>query len=170
MEELPFCHCETCADEPWATEDVSLQGRTFRYQFVYGSYPGFSFKGLNNAKTLAVMRKAMAELSSVSGAKFTESSKSPDLRFYFMKTVAYNAIGVYMGKGKVYFNQNRPVTEPIANICTQHETAHFLGLKASPASDKYSHCPDSSCIFNINGTGPKWCSKCRSQLTSRWGK
>ena len=167
--ETPFCACESCS-EGLAENERSATGRTFKFQLVYGNYPGFAFKGMNNAQTVAVMRKAMADLSKVSGAKFVESSKSPDLRFYFMKTVAYNAIGVYMGNGKVYFNQNRPVTAAIAGICTQHESAHFLGLKASPASDKFGHCPDKQCVFNINGTGAVWCTRCRGRLTSRWGK
>lgn len=170
MDEVPFCHCLDCQENVLAAEDRSIAGRTFRYQLVYGNYPGFAFKGMNNAQTVAVIRKAMADLSRVSGAKFVESSKSPDLRFFFMKSVAYNAIGVYMGSGKIYFNQNRAVTPPIAGICTQHEAGHFLGLKASPASDKYSHCPDKQCIFNINGTGPAWCVRCKARLVARWGK
>ena len=166
----PLCHFEACSTvELWASKDYSITGRTFRYQLVYGNYPGFAFKGMNNAQTVAVMRKAMADLSKVSGAKFVESSKSPDLRFFFMKSVAYNAIGVYMGNGKVYFSQNRAVTPPIAGICTQHEVGHFLGLKASPPADKWGHCPTKSCIMNINGTGTGFCAKCAGWLRSRYG-
>lgn len=170
LAEGPLCHCEACAEEVWQAEDYSIAGRTFRFQLVYGNYPGFAFKGMNNAQTVAVMRKAMADLSKVSGAKFVESSKNPNIRFFFMKTVAHNAIGVYMGNGKIYFNQNRAVTPPIAGICTQHEVGHFLGLKASPAADKYSHCPDKVCVFNINGNGPIWCGRCRSRLQAKYGK
>ena len=147
---------------------ASMSGRTFRYQMVYGNYPAYAFSGMNNAQTLAVIRAAMAELSTVSGAKFVESSKSPNIRFYFTK-VPYNAIGAYMGKGKIYLSQTRKITVPIAKICVQHEVGHYLGIKASPASDKWGHCPDKTCVMNINGTGPKWCGKCKNQMTIRYG-
>jgi hypothetical protein len=165
-----FCATEQSVEKLKNTRDYALSGRVFKYQMVYGSYPGFAFKGMSNAQTLTVIRKAMAALSNVSGAKFTEVTKSPNLRFYFMKEVQYNAIGVYMGNGKVYLSQTRPITEPIANICVQHEVGHFLGVKASPASDKWGHCPTATCIMNINGTGPTWCPRCRAQLTSKYGK
>jgi hypothetical protein len=101
----------------------------------------------------------MADLSKVSGAKFVESSSKPHLRFYFMK----------QGDGKVYLSQTRPITAPVAGICVQHEVGHFLGVKASPAADKWGHCPDKGCIMNINGTGPQWCSRCRGQLVAKYG-
>jgi hypothetical protein len=111
----------------------------------------------------------MADLSKVSGAKFVESSSKPNVRFYFMKQVTYNAIGVYMGDGKIYLSQSRPITAPVAGICVQHEVGHYLGIKANPASDKWGHCPDNKCVMNINGTGPVWCAKCRGQLVSKYG-
>jgi hypothetical protein len=143
--------------------------RTFKFQMVYGHYPGFAFKGLNNSQTVAVIRKAMTDLSKVSGAKFVESPSKPHVRFYFMKQVKYNAIGVYMGDGKIYLSQTRTITPAVAGICVQHEVGHYLGIKASPASDKWGHCPVNSCVMNINGTGPVWCAKCRSQLVSKYG-
>jgi hypothetical protein len=148
---------------------ASMSGRTFRYQMVYGNYPAYAFAGMNNAQTVAVIRAAMAELSRVSGAKFVESSKSPNVRFYFTK-VPYNAIGAYMGKGKIYLSQTRKITAAIAKICVQHEVGHYLGIKASPASDKWGHCPTKSCVMNINGTGPVWCERCKSQLVRRYGR
>jgi hypothetical protein len=147
---------------------ASMSGRIFRYQMVYGNYPAYAFSGMNNAQTVAVIRAAMAELSTVSGAKFSESSRSPHVRFYFTK-VPYNAIAAYMGKGKIYLSQTRKITTAIAKICVQHEVGHYLGIKAKPASDKWGHCPDKTCVMNINGTGPKWCSKCRAIMTSKYG-
>jgi hypothetical protein len=164
-----FCGCEIEAiDQP----ELMAAGkpRQFKFQLVYGHYPGFAFKGMNNAQTVGIIRKAMADLSKVSGAKFVESSSKPHLRFYFMKQVTYNAIGVYMGNGKVYLSQTRPITAPVAGICVQHEVGHFLGVKASPAADKWGPCPVKGCIMNINGTGPVWCEKCKSQLVRRYGR
>jgi hypothetical protein len=135
----------------------------------WGNYPGYAFKGMTNAQTVSIIRKAMADLSKVSGAKFVESNSSPHLRIYFTK-VPYNAIGAYMGNGKIYLSQTRPITAPIAGICVQHEAGHFLGVKASPAADKWGHCPDKTCVMNINGTGPKWCDKCRGKLIAKYGK
>jgi len=163
-----FCGCDIEAiDQP----ELMAAGkpRQFKFQLVYGHYPGFAFKGMSNAQTVGVIRKAMADLSKVSGAKFVESSSKPHLRFYFMKQVTYNAIGVYMGDGKVYLSQTRPITAPVAGICVQHEVGHFLGIKASPAADKWGHCPDKGCVMNINGTGPAWCSRCRGQLVAKYG-
>lgn len=142
--------------------------RTFKYQMVYGNYPAYAFAGMNNAQTKDIIRRAMASLTKVSGADFVESSSNPHLRFYFTK-VPYNAIGAYMGKGKVYLSQTRKLTPAIAEICAQHEAAHFLALKASPASDKWGHCPDKMCTMNINGTGPKFCARCKAQLVKKYG-
>ena len=147
---------------------ASGKRRTFKFSMVYGNYPAYAFKGMTNVQTHGVIRRAMAALSKVSGAKFVESNKSPHLRFYFTK-VPYNAIGAYMGNGKVYMSQTRPITAPIAEICIQHEAGHFLGIKASPAADKWGHCPDKKCIMNINGTGPTWCAKCRARLVAKFG-
>jgi hypothetical protein len=163
-----FCGCDIEAiDQPELM--AAAKPRQFKFQLVYGHYPGFAFKGMNNAQTVGIIRKAMADLSKVSGAKFVESSSKPNLRFYFMKQVTYNAIGVYMGDGKVYLSQTRPITAPVAGICVQHEVGHFLGIKASPAADKWGHCPDKGCVMNINGTGPAWCSRCRGQLVAKYG-
>jgi hypothetical protein len=165
-----FCGCDIeTSDEPQLMAAAKAKPRQFKFQLVYGHYPGFAFKGMNNAQTVGIIRKAMADLSKVSGAKFVESSSKPHLRFYFMKQVTYNAIGVYMGNGKVYLSQTRPITAPVAGICIQHEVGHFLGIKASPAADKWGHCPDKGCIMNINGTGPAWCSRCRGQLVAKYG-
>lgn len=165
-----FCGCEELPKENDSMAmRAAARSRTFRFNLVYGNYPGFAFKGMNNAQTVAVIRKAMADLSKVSGAKFVESSSKPHVRFYFMAQVKYNAIGVYMGDGKIYLSQSRPITAPVAGICVQHEVGHFLGVKASPAADKWGHCPDNKCVMNINGTGPVWCAKCRGQLVAKYG-
>jgi hypothetical protein len=146
-----------------------MRSRTFKFQMVYGTYPAYAFRGMTNTQTHAVIRKAMADLSRVSGAKFVESSSKPHVRFYFNSKVPHNAIGAYMGKGKIYLSQTRPITAAVAGICVQHEVGHFLNVKASPASDKWGHCPVNSCVMNINGTGPVWCAKCRGQLVSKYG-
>jgi len=165
-----FCGCEIETDDhPMLMAAAKAKLRTFKFQLVYGNYPGFAFKGMNNSQTVAVIRKAMADLSRVSGAKFVESSSKPHVRFYFMKAVKYNAIGVYMGSGKIYLSQTRPITAAVAGICVQHEVGHFLGVKANPAADKWGHCPTKSCVMNINGTGPQWCSRCRGQLVAKYG-
>lgn len=164
-----FCICKHV--EPVLTKaNVEAKPRTFKYQLVYGNYPGFAFKGFNNAQTVDMIRKAMVELSAQSGAKFVESTSKPHVRFYFMKTVTYNAIGVYMGDGKIYLSQTRPVTAAVVNCCVQHEVGHYLNIKASPAADKWGHCPDIACIMNINGTAKKWCARCKGQLISRYGR
>lgn len=166
-----FCGCDIEADdEPMLMQAAKAKPRQFKFQLVYGSYPGFAFKGFSNAQTVAMIRKAMAALSKVSGAKFVESSSKPHVRFYFMNPIKYNAIGVYMGNGKIYLSQTRPVTAPVVHACVQHEVGHYLGIKANPAADKWGHCPTKSCIMNINGTGTAFCAKCTNWLRSRYGR
>lgn len=166
-----FCGCEIEADdEPMLMQAAKAKPRQFKFQMVYGHYPGFAFKGFNNAQTVAMIRKAMAALSSVSGAKFVESSSKPHVRFYFMKQVPYNAIGTYMGSGKVYLSQTRPVTAPVVHACVQHEVGHYFGIKANPPADKWGHCPTKSCIMNINGNGTAFCAGCRGQLVAKYGR
>ena len=148
---------------------AAAKARTFKFQLVYGHYPGFAFKGFNNAQTVAMIRKAMAALSGVSGAKFVESASKPNVRFYFMASVPYNAIGTYMGNGKIYLSQKRPINAASVHACVQHEVGHFLGIKANPSADKWGHCPTKSCIMNINGTGTGFCAKCAGWLRSRYG-
>lgn len=165
-----FCNCPGCfTDSMKQSQKVSNKRRLFKYQMVYGNYPGFAFKGMSNPQTTAIIRRAMAALGNVSGAKFVESNSKPNVRFYFMKQVQYNAIGVYMGNGKIYLSQNRQITPSVAEICVQHEVGHYLGIKARPASDKWGHCIDRNCVMNINGTGPVWCSKCRAIMISKYG-
>jgi hypothetical protein len=165
-----FCGCDIeTHDEPVLMRAAKAKPRTFKYQLVYGNYPAYAFRGFTNAQTVAMIRKAMADLSRQSGAKFVEVTKNPNLRFYFNTKVPYGAIAAYMGDGKVYISQTRAVTAQVAGIVIQHETGHFLGVKASPASDKWGHCPVASCIMNVNGTGPTWCAKCRGQLVRKYG-
>jgi hypothetical protein len=166
-----FCGCEIEADnEPVQMRTAKAKPRQFRFQLVYGNYPGFAFKGFTNAQTVAMIRKAMVALSSVSGAKFVESSSKPSVRFYFINPIKYNAIGVYMGDGKVYLSQTRPVTEAVVHACVQHEVGHYFGIKANPAADKWGHCRVGTCIMNINGNGTAFCGGCRGQLVAKYGR
>ncbi len=164
-----FCLCK-CTPKPISDDISKLAGKTFKYQMVYGNYPGFAFKNYTNAQTVAFIRAAMVELGKISGAKFIESNSSPNIRFYFMKTVTYNAIGVYMGDGKVYLSQTRPVTPMVINCAIQHEVGHYLNIKANPPADKWGHCGDIACIMNINGTAKNWCAKCKAIMVSKYGK
>lgn len=165
-----FCGCDIeLSDEPMLMAAAKAKPRQFKFQLVYGHYPGFAFKAFSNAQSVAMIRKAMAALSKVSGAKFVESSSKPHVRFYFVKQVAYNAIATYKD-GKVQLSQTRPVTAPVVHACVQHEVGHYLGIKASPAADKWGHCPVASCIMNINGTGTAFCAKCTGWLIARYGR
>lgn len=164
-----FCLCK-CTPKPICDDISKLAKKTFKYQLVYGNYPGFAFKDYSNAQTVAYIRAAMAELGGISGAKFIESNSSPHIRFYFMKTVTYNAIGVYMGNGKIYLSQTRPVTPTVINCAIQHDVGHYLNIKANPPADKWGHCGDIKCIMNINGTAKAWCSKCKAIMVSKYGK
>jgi hypothetical protein len=163
-----FCLCK-CMPRPISDDLTKLAKKTFKYQMVYGNYPGFAFKDYSNAQTVSLIRAAMANLGSVSGAKFIESNSSPHIRFYFMKTVTYNAIGVYMGNGKIYLSQTRPVTPTVIKCAIQHEVGHYLNVKASPPADKWGHCGDVKCVMNINGTAKVWCSKCKAILVAKYG-
>lgn len=164
-----FCLCK-CKPKPISDDLTKLAYKTFKYQMVYGSYPGFAFKDYSNAQTVSYIRTAMATLGSVSGAKFLESNSSPHIRFYFMKTVTYNAIGVYIGNGKIYLSQTRPVTPTVISCAIQHEVGHYLNIKANPPSDKWGHCTDIKCIMNINGTAKSWCAKCKAIMVSKYGQ
>jgi hypothetical protein len=165
-----FCGCDIeASDEPMLMAAAKAKPRQFKFQLVYGHYPGFAFKGFSNAQSIAMIRKAMAALSTVSGAKFVESSSKPHVRFYFVKQAEYNAIATY-NDGKVKLSQTRPVTAPVVHACVQHEVGHFLGIKAKPASDKWGHCRVASCIMNINGNGTAFCAGCRGQLVAKYGR
>jgi hypothetical protein len=165
-----FCGCDIeASDKPMLMAAAKAKPRQFKFQLVYGHYPGFAFKGFNNAQSVAMIRKAMAALSTVSGAKFVESSSKPHVRFYFVKQAEYNAIATY-NDGKVKLSQTRPVTAPVVHACVQHEVGHFLGIKAKPAADKWGHCRVASCIMNINGNGTAFCAGCRGQLVAKYGR
>ena len=165
-----FCGCDIEADdEPVLMAAAKAKPRQFKFQLVYGHYPGFAFKGFNNAQSVAMIRKAMAALSTVSGAKFVESSSKPHVRFYFVKQAEYNAIATY-NDGKVKLSQTRPVTAPVVHACVQHEVGHYFGIKAKPAADKWGHCRVGNCIMNINGNGTAFCAGCRGQLVAKYGR
>lgn len=161
-----LCICK-CSLTDLKVEPVRT--KAFKYQMVYGNYPGFAFKNYTNAQTVNFIRSAMSDLGTVSGAKFIESNSSPHIRFYFMKTVTYNAIGVYMGNGKIYLSQTRPVSPTVIYCAIQHEVGHYLNIKASPPADKWAHCTDIKCIMNINGTATNWCPKCKAIMVSKYG-
>lgn len=160
------CGCRLEAPEPMLAARAA--GRTFRFSFVYGSSPNYRWKGFTRDQSLTLMRQAMAAMSSVSGAKFVESNASPHVRMYFT-AVPYNALGAYMGSGKIYFSQTRQVNEQIIHTCVQHEVGHYLGLKAIPAADKWGHCTNRKCHMHIDAAGVEWCGKCKSQLIQRYG-
>lgn len=160
------CGCKLKAPEPM--QAARAAGRTFRFSFVYGSSPNYRWKGFTRDQSLVLMRQALAAMSSVSGAKFVENDRNPHIRMYFTK-VPYNALGAYMGSGKIYFSQTRDVNERIIHTCVQHEVGHYLGMKANPAADQWSHCTIKKCHYHIDAGGTEWCSKCRGWLVQKYG-
>jgi|688.fasta_scaffold252564_2 hypothetical protein len=166
-----FCGCDVHDEHaPLLLTTGKVQGRIFRYQMVYRDYPAFAFAGFNNKQTVAMIRKAMANMSNISGAKFVEVNKNPQIRFYFMKNIYRNAIAAYMGSGKVYLSQVRKVTEVVVNASVQHEVGHYFGIKGRPAADGWGHCGVKTCIMNINGNGTSWCANCKGQMIAKYGK
>lgn len=145
------------------------KARTFYYSMMDKDSTAFAFKGMTNLQTKDLIRKAMQDLSMVCGARFLERDSYPNIRFYFKNEVDYGAIGVYAGGGAVWMSRSRSVSAFIAVICIQHEVGHFLNLWANPRSDSWGHCPDRTCIYNINGTGQQWCPACRKKLIEMFG-
>ena len=163
------CFCGTEADlvEVRATK---AKARTFTYKLVYGNYPGYAFKGFNNAQTVRIIREGFANLSSKSGAKFVETTKnSANLKLYFQPKVMYNALAVYVD-GKIYMSQTRPIgTEKVGRIVVQHETLHYLGYKSQPSVDKWGHAVPQS-VFDINATSELYHNHLLGWLIARYGK
>ena len=146
-----------------------MRSRAFKFQMVYGTYPGFAFNGMNNSQTVAVIRKAMADLSKLSGAKFVETSNTSkaNIRVYFQNI---KNGGQYEGNGKIKFSNSRKgLTPPIAKAWVQHEVMHYLGYRASPPADKFYHSTIKTEIFHGDGGGTAFGPHFTAWIQSRYG-
>jgi len=165
--------CGGCMHDPveeMATSVVvNTKARTFYYSMVDKDSSAFAFRGMTNIQTQSLIRQAMQALSLVCGARFVERDSYPNIRFYFKDRVDYDAIGVYAGSGNIWMSRTRSISAYVAVICIQHEVGHFLNLWANPRSDSWGHCPDSTCVYHINGTGQYWCVACRKILQDKFG-
>ena len=169
MQGAPFCRCcvppVVLAEMPLATG----KGRRFTFALPYGSHPNYSWAGMGNAKTVAVIRSAFAELSKLSGAKFIETSNTSkaNVRVYFQ---AIKNGGQYEGNGKIKFsNQRKGLTPPIAKAWVQHEVMHYLGYRASPPADKFHHSTLRTEIYHGDGGGTVFGPHFTGWIRSRYG-
>lgn len=144
------------------------KGKTYRFALPYGSYPGYVFGGLTNAQTVATIRAGMRELSTLSGCKFVETSKTSQAHLRWYVKPGIPALAQYQD-GKIYINSARKVNLAIARMVTLHEPLHFLGYRSAPSGDKWYHCVDNTCVFNVNGGGTIICNHIRSWLRWKFG-
>lgn len=147
---------------------VAGKGKTFTFAMPYGSYPGYVFGGLSNAQTLAIIRAGMRELSTLSGCKFVETSKTSKANLKWYVKAGIPALAQYQD-GKIYINSARKINASIARMVTLHEPLHFLGYRSAPPSDKWDHCVDQNCIFHVNGTGTLICNHIKSWMRWKFG-
>lgn len=146
----------------------SGKGKTYRFAMPYGNYPAYVFGGLTNAQTVATIRAGMRELSSLSGCKFVETSKTSQAHLRWYVKPGIPALAQYQD-GKIYINSARKVNAAIARMVTLHEPLHFLGYRSVPAGDKWHHCVDPKCIYHVNGSGTIICNHIRSWLRWKFG-
>jgi hypothetical protein len=165
-----FCGCQIVpADEPMLMAAAKAKPRKFTFALPYGGHPNYSWFGMGNAKTVAVIRAAFAELSKLSGAKFVEtaSTSKANIRVYF-QNIANG--GQYEGGGKIKFSNSRKgVTPAIGRIWLIHEVQHYLGYRANPPSDKFYHSRVPKEIFHINGSGPEFGPHFTSWMRAKYG-
>jgi hypothetical protein len=165
-----FCKCKIEVDiEPVQMHVAAAKPRRFTYALPYGSHPNYSWLGMGNAKTLAVIREAFADLSKISGAKFVETSNTSkaNIRVYFQNI---KNGGQYEGNGKIKFSNSRKgLTPPIATAWVQHEVMHYLGYRASPPADKVYHSTIKTEIFHGDGGGTAFGPHFTAWIRSRYG-
>jgi hypothetical protein len=165
-----FCKCKIEVDiEPVQMRVAAAKPRRFTYALPYGSHPNYSWLGMGNAKTLAVIREAFADLSKISGAKFVETSNTSkaNIRVYFQNI---KNGGQYEGNGKIKFSNSRKgLTPPIAKSWVQHEVMHYLGYRASPPADKVYHSTIKTEIYHGDGGGTAFGPHFTEWIRSRYG-
>lgn len=165
-----FCKCKIEVDiEPVQMRVAAAKPRRFTYALPYGSHPNYSWLGMGNAKTLAVIREAFADLSKISGAKFVETSNTSkaNIRVYFQNI---KNGGQYEGNGKIKFSNSRKgLTPPIAKAWVQHEVMHYLGYRASPPADKVYHSTIKTEIYHGDGGGTVFGPHFTAWIQGRYG-
>jgi hypothetical protein len=165
-----FCGCDIeTSDEPMLMAAAKAKPRKFTFALPYGGHPNYSWAGMGNAKTVAVIRAAFAELSKLSGAKFIETGNTSkaNVRVYFQ---AIKNGGQYEGNGKIKFsNQRKGVTPAIGRAWLIHEVQHFLGYRASPPADKFYHSRIKTEIFHGDGGGTVYGPHFTAWMRGRYG-
>ena len=165
-----FCGCKIEVDiEPVQMRVAAAKPRRFTYALPYGSHPNYSWLGMGNAKTLAVIREAFADLSKISGAKFVETSNTSkaNIRVYFQNI---KNGGQYEGNGKIKFSNSRKgLTPPIAKAWVQHEVMHYLGYRASPPADEFYHSTIKTEIYHGDGEGTVFGPHFTAWIQGRYG-
>ena len=144
--------------------------RYFRYSYKgWGSR--FAFAGFTAQQTNAMIQSALNDFSKYSGLKVIPWRKGNpvDFRMEFSDSVKYGAIAITQ-KNRIIWSRSRKVTPAVVKSCVQHELLHVLGYKSVPSADKWGHCPDKSCIANINGTGLKLCAHLSNWLIAKYGR
>jgi hypothetical protein len=164
-----FCGCTIVPLDEDQRLEVAAKPRKFTFALPYGSHPNYSWWGMGNAKTVAVIRSAFAELSKLSGAKFIETGNTSkaNVRVYFQ---AIKNGGQYEGNGKIKFsNQRKGVTPAIGRAWLIHEVQHFLGYRASPPADKFYHSRIKTEIFHGDGGGTVYGPHFTAWMRGRYG-
>jgi hypothetical protein len=163
-----FCGCTIVPLDEDQRLEVAAKPRKFTFALPYGGHPNYSWFGMGNTKTVAVIRAAFAELSKLSGAKFVEtaSTSKANIRVYF-QNIANG--GQYEGGGKIKFSNSRKgVTPAIGRIWLIHEVQHYLGYRANPPSDKFYHSRVPKEIFHAWG-GPEFGPHFTAWMRAKYG-
>lgn len=179
-QEAPFC--ASCQEQhQQQSEQIEAQAAVRTYYYAYRYYNSqFKFKGKTAAQTNAIIKKAYQELSAISGANFKPwTGRGPyhiiiDIR---PRVGQWNALGQFEAPKTIVFSSGRDMKlnaatwrVRIAHTLIQHETFHFLRMRANPAADQFGHSKDKSCVFNINGTARYFCPVEVKWMQARFGR